>query len=155
MQERLEKTMLHSQQNVMRYRLATTADAAVLAKMNQRLIQDEHHRNSMTLEQLEERMRGWLGGEYQAMIFEDEAGIAGYGLYRQEPEHVYLRQFYVERNRRRQGIGRVAIAWLMEHAWKEVKRVRLEVLVENRAGAAFWRAVGFGEYCVTMEREVV
>ena len=100
-------------------------------------------------------MQSWLGGEYQAIIFEDDAGIAGYSLYRQEPEHIYLRQFYVERNRRRQRIGRTAIAWLMENAWKKAKRVRLEVLIANYEGAAFWRAVGFGEYCVTMEREIV
>ena len=136
----------------MRYRLATTADAAVLARMNQRLIQDERHRNAMNLEQLKERMCGWLVGEYQAMIFEDGAGIAGYGLYRCEPEYVYLRQFYVERDRRRQGIGRAAIAWLMEHAWKDARRVRLEVLVENHEAISFWRAAGFGEYCLTMER---
>lgn len=37
------------------------------------LIQDEGHRNRMTVAELEQRMRGWIAGEYRAVIF--EAGL--------------------------------------------------------------------------------
>jgi hypothetical protein len=66
----------------MRYRLATAADVAALAKMNQRLIRDEGHRNRMTFSELEARMQQWLAGEYQAVVFdndsfEKDSGAAG------------------------------------------------------------------------------
>ncbi|MCX5661017.1 MAG: GNAT family N-acetyltransferase [Planctomycetota bacterium] len=136
------------------YRRVTPADAPALAAMNHRLIRDEGHRNPMTAAQLEDRMRGWLASEYQAVVFEDARGPAGYTLFKREPEWVYLRQFFVEPERRRQGIGRAAIQWLLTHAWPGDRRIRLDVLVGNPAGVAFWRSVGFADYCVTMEREV-
>ena len=33
-------------------------------------------------------------------------------------------------------------------------RIRLEVLVGNANGIAFWRSIGFQDYCVTMEMDV-
>jgi predicted acetyltransferase len=66
-------------------------------------------------------------------------------------DHVYLRQFFVWREHRRQGVGRSAIEWLMRTAWADAPRVRLDVLVTNTEGRAFWKGVGFEEYCVTME----
>src|SRR5262245_14742006 len=101
----------------MRYRQATIADAAALAGMNHRLIRDEGHRNPMTAPELQARMEGWLAGEYEAMLFEEDGEPVGYALYRRETEFVYLRQFFVEPTRRRRGTGRAALAWLHEHAW--------------------------------------
>ena len=130
------------------------ADVAVLAAMNHRLIRDEGHRNPMSVAELEERMRGWLGGEYKAAIFEDERGPAGYALFKQDAEGVYLRQFFVEPERRRRGIGRAAMQWLLANAWNGAARVRLDVLVGNAVGIDFWRLLGFRDYCLTMERMV-
>jgi ribosomal protein S18 acetylase RimI-like enzyme len=138
----------------MRYRLATVDDAGLLAQMNRRLIRDEGHRNPMSDGELLERMRSWLDGEYQAIVFEDESGPAGYALFRTEPDHVYIRQFFVEPERRRQGIGRAAIEHLANHVWRHRPRLRLDVLVDNAAAIAFWRAVGFADYCLTMEKNI-
>jgi GNAT superfamily N-acetyltransferase len=135
------------------FRHATVADAATLAQMNHRLIRDEGHRNRMTVPELRERMEGWLRGEYQVVVIELEGVPVGYALYRREPEFVYLRQFYVEPEYRRRGIGRAALAWLRENAWSDAPRIRLDVLVGNAAGIAFWRSVGFRDYCLTMEWE--
>jgi hypothetical protein len=33
-------------------------------------------------------------------------------------------------------------------------RVRRDVLVGNAGGIAFWRSLGFADYCLTMELEV-
>jgi predicted acetyltransferase len=136
----------------MEYRQATVADAPTLAAMNGQLIRDEGHRNRMTPAELEARMAGWLGGEYQAVLFEDAGRPVGYALSRRDPEFVYLRQFFVLSEHRRRGVGRSAIAWLCRHAWGGA-RVRVEVLVGNAAGVAFWRSVGFADYCLTLERE--
>jgi GNAT superfamily N-acetyltransferase len=137
------------------FRLANIADAPQLARMNRQLIQDEGHRNPMTDAQLEERMTKWIGsGEYRAAIFESAGEICGYALYRREPEHVYLRQLFVARDRRRNGIGRAAFEWLTKNAWQGISRVRIDVLIENKTAQAFWRSVGFHDYCLTMEAEI-
>lgn len=96
----------------MLYRKATVVDAPVLAQMNYQLIRDEGHRNRMSVTELEERMRSWLDEGYQSVLFEDEKGIAGYALYKWETGWVYVRQFFIQPPRRRQGIGRGAWAWL-------------------------------------------
>ena len=136
------------------YRFASVEDAPLLAAMNQQLIRDEGHRNPMTLTQLEERMRGFLTGEYRAVLFLQSAEPTGYALFRSESELVYLRQFFVVATHRRQGIGRAAIEWLCLHAWADSPRVRLDVLIGNADGLAFWRAVGFIDYCLTLELPV-
>lgn len=41
-------------------RSATEADVEMLAKMNKQLIEDEGHRNPMTISELAARIREWL-----------------------------------------------------------------------------------------------
>jgi acyl carrier protein len=133
------------------YRFAQPSDAAVLAPLNQQLIRDEGHRNPMTMAELEERMADWLQGEYRAVLIEQGSEVLGYALFRDEPEFVYLRQLFVVPQRRRHGIAREALRWLWHYAWQDARRVRVEVLVGNQAGRAFWQSVGFDDYCITME----
>jgi GNAT superfamily N-acetyltransferase len=137
----------------MHYRIALPSDADLLAPLNAQLIRDEGHRNSMNIPQLAERMRGWLTDEYRAVVFDDDDGVVGYALFRHEPEHIYLRQFFVRPESRRRGIGRNALLWLRRNAWGPEARVRVDVLMGNKLGQVFWRAVGFNEYCVTLEQE--
>lgn len=129
-------------------------DANVLATMNERLIRDEGHRNAMTRGQLKDRMGSWLQTDYSAVIFESNARVAGYALYRTEADHTYLRQFFVEPAFRRRGIGCEALSWLRSNVWADSTRLRIDVLVGNVEAIAFWRAVGFHDYCITMESEV-
>ena len=134
------------------FRLATQDDAPALAEMNRCLIQDEGHRNAISLDQLTERMRRWLEAEYQAVMFYEEQQLVGYALFKHEPEWIYLRQFFICRDRRRQGLGRAAIEWLSANLSADRSRLRLDVLVNNSAGIAFWTSLGFTDYCLTMER---
>src|SRR5215468_2732123 len=96
----------------MNFRRATLDDCALLAELNHQLIRDEGHRNKMTVSELEQRTRGWLASEYAAILFEDGGEVVAYALYRDDPEELYLRQLFVVRNRRRQGIGREAVELL-------------------------------------------
>jgi GNAT superfamily N-acetyltransferase len=137
----------------MEYPRATTADVPLLAMMNQQLIHDEGHRNRMTLPELEQRMGKWLGREYEAVIFSENGEERGYALYRRDPNWIYLRQFFVRREHRRKGIGRAAMPWLRTNAWKGAPRIRVEALVGNAAALAFWRSLGFADYCLTLELE--
>lgn len=134
-----------------KYRFATAEDALLLAPLNKELIRDEGHRNPMDIDQLAERMADWLRGEYRAVIFEEDSSPVGYALFRREPEYVYLRQLFVLPTYRRKGIARNAMNWLWRNAWLDAPRLQIEVLLENETACAFWRAVGFQEYSLTME----
>lgn len=137
----------------MQFRQATSSDANLLAPLNAQLIQDEGHRNAMTVPQLAERMAGWLQTDYTAVIVEEHDEAIAYALYRRESDYVYLRQLFVRRDHRRQGIGRQLMAWLWQNVWQGAPRLRIDVLVGNTAAQDFWRSVGFKDYCITMEMQ--
>ncbi len=136
------------------YRIAGAEDTAVLAAMNLRLIEDERHRNRKTLPELEQRMHGWLTGEYRAVIFnlDSREEPAAYALYRSDGDSIYLRQFFVARHCRRQYIGQEAVEILFSQVWPSGVRVTLEVLTHNQPAQEFWKAVGFREYAISMEK---
>ena len=135
----------------MNFRRATVDDCALLAELNHQLIRDEGHRNKMTVPELEQRMKGWLVSEYTAVIFEEKREVVAYALYRDEPDELYLRQLFVARNRRRQGIGRAAVEILRTQLWPKNKRLTVSVLVQNTTAVAFWRAVGYQDYSLILE----
>ncbi len=135
----------------MEYRFAAEPDLDLLAEWNHQLIRDEGHRNPMTVPELRQRMKGWLEGEYKAVLFFDGREAAAYGLYREDREELYLRQFFVRRDKRRKGIGRRAMRTLQEKIWPRHKRLTVEVLCRNMAGIQFWRSVGYKDYCLTLE----
>jgi len=138
----------------MKARIASLADCELLAGLNEQLIRDEGHRNTMTIAELLERMRDWLAtGEYQAVIFEADSVPLAYALYRTEKDSsIYLRQFFVQREQRRRGIGRAAIGLLLREILPAGCRVTVEVLSNNEAGRRFWSGIGFRDYSVTLER---
>ncbi len=136
----------------MQYRKATEKDIPLLAELNLQLIQDEGHRNPMNLIELRERMKKWLLEEYEGALFEDGGEIAAYALFRRGSDQVYLRQFFVNRARRKKGLGKEAMNMLLTRIWPLGARVVVEVLVKNEAGYRFWKSVGFQEYAFTMEK---
>ena len=98
-------------------RMAGLGDVALLVSMNQELLRAESSRNPLDIEQLEERLRGWMKRAWQAAILEVDGAIAGYGLYRIGSDHfddegfyVELRQLFIAAGHRRQGLGR----WFVE-----------------------------------------
>jgi ribosomal protein S18 acetylase RimI-like enzyme len=68
-------------------------------------------------------------------------------------EWTYLRQFFILPELRRRRIGRAAMRWLVQNPWRDESRIRLDVLVGNTDGIAFWRSIGFQDYCFTMEMD--
>jgi len=136
---------------VMNFRRATSNDCGLLAELTHQLIRDEGHRNPMTVPELEQRMRGWLASEYVAIIFEDGHEAVAYALYREQPDEIYLRQLFVVRYRRRRGIGCRAFEILRSRIWPANKRLTVEVLVKNTTAVAFWRAMGYKDYSLTLE----
>lgn len=135
----------------MKWRAATLDDAQVLGRMNLRLVRDEKHRNPMTVTQLVRRMRDFLSGDYNAVIFEDDTEVLGYALFHPQEDFLYLRQFFIERHRRREGNGRAAMQLLMDHVFPAEQRLVVTVLATNPDALDFWRAVGFADYCTSLE----
>jgi predicted acetyltransferase len=105
----------------------------------------------MSAGELAARMEAWLASEYRAVIFENEAEIVGYALFRESADEIYLRQLFIQRNLRRLGFGRTIVGVLRERVWSKEKRFTVEVLVANRPAVQFWRAVGYRDYALTLE----
>jgi len=143
----------------LRSRAATLEDVALLAQMNKRLIDDERARNPMSLEQLEARMRNWLErGKYQGELFLQGDEVVAYALYRLSPDEycpeqavAYIRHFYVERGRRRQGVGRAALKALASTRFPAGCTVSVDVLATNHGGHQFWSKMGFKPYLTNMK----
>jgi len=104
----------------------------------------------MTIDELAERMKKWLLGEYQAVVFSDGEPV-GYALFKKEDSLIYLRQLFVRRDRRRIGIGHKAFDQLRREIWPSGIRLTVDVLCQNNGGVAFWRSVGYRDYCLTLE----
>jgi GNAT superfamily N-acetyltransferase len=137
---------------ILAWRRATVNDCSLLADLNHQLIRDEGHRNKMDVVQLSQRMNGWLQfGEYAAVLFQHGGDVVSYALYRETAEVVELRQLFVIRNRRREGIGRQTLTILRGRVWPKTKRLTVEVLAKNAAAVAFWRALGFRDYSMCLE----
>ncbi len=134
------------------YRIASPTDIPLLAQMNQQLREDEQSRWQMTLPQLEDRLRDMLADDYTAMIFELNDTPVAFVLYRPVEGGIHLRQFFVSRTHRRQGFGKQIIHLLLNEIWPSDARVTLDVLVHNQRGYDFWKALGFSEYAITLER---
>lgn len=129
-------------------RTCTPADVPALAQMNRMLIEDERAENDMTIPQLEARMAGFLAGEYRAFLFEAAGEGIGYALVNMSPTPLYLRQFFIRREKRRSGLGRAAFRALLQYLKTET--IDIDVYVWNEAGRAFWQSLGFRERAVSM-----
>jgi GNAT superfamily N-acetyltransferase len=137
---------------------ANQSDLPLLAAMNRRLIEDEGSRNPMSLDELRERVASWLAGDWRVVLFEADGACMGYAVLREcsgesapiQPV-VHVRQFFVERDYRRRGIGRCAFE-LLASGFAPGASVEIDVLATNPGGIAFWQRLGFETYCTTMTR---
>ena len=134
----------------MHLREAIAEDLPLLAELNLQLIQDQRSSNPMPVGELQERMRGWLAAEYRAVIFEIGSEPVAYGVFRPAEGGIHLRQFFVVRRLRRQGIGRRAIELFRKRFVPAGAALTLEVLVHNGTGLAFWRALGFQDHALSL-----
>ena len=130
---------------------AELTDAERLAELNKHLIEDERHPNPMNIAQLTQRMKEWLATDYICYVAKQNEGIVAYCLYRDDGEHYYMRQLYVDRTYRRKGIATQLLDWLYANAWTD-KKVRLDVLAHNEDAVAFYKNYGFRIGVFRMER---
>lgn len=127
-------------------------DIAALVAMNANLIIDEGHTYRLTTEELTDRVHAWLKNGFQYQIFRDQDGQTfGYAFWREQPDHILLRQFFIKDAFRRKGLGTQKIHELLEGPWKGWTSIRLEVLDRNDRAQAFWQSLGFVQYARTLE----
>jgi GNAT superfamily N-acetyltransferase len=128
-------------------------DLDLLVAWNVELIADEGHPSAMTPHELRERFEKWIeSGDYQVVVFDLASEPVAYAAYSENPSFVYLRHFFVRRDRRRLGIGRRCIGLLFAEVWPSDRRCLVDALSHNTPALAFWRALGYHDYCVTLER---
>lgn len=118
-------------------------DSETLALLNKQLIDDEKSDNPMSVAELTERMKGFLSKEYSAYFFEAEDSVLGYALVKTDCKPLYLRQFFIARQYRRQRLGTEAFYALMGLLGADT--IDVEVLSHNEAGNRFWENLGFQE----------
>lgn len=124
---------------------ATLDDCPALAVMNRQLIEDEGGSNSMTIPELEARMRGWLReGVYTGHLFKLNGETIGYALV--DLDDRWMRHFFICRGHRRQGYGRNAIALLFEQLG--IDEIDLSCLTKNAPGQAFWQSFEHEAYSI-------
>ena len=130
-----------------------------VAHMNRQLQRDEGS-HVMAQDDAVRRLSKWLENEYIGYVYRVSGQIVGYVLYRPtDPDTeghtggVYVRQFYIAPEFRSQGLGKAAFTLLTEDVLPPDTRISLEALVSNPSGQAFWRALGFQEYCIRYERK--
>jgi len=139
------------------FREAGYHDIKILSLMNHELIQDEKSNNPMNLEQLEGRFKELLMSEYKAVLILLDNKIIGYCLYRHDNcastvgYDIYIRQYYINRNFRRRGIGRAALNGLLQSVFRNASMISLDVLESNPVGQAFWLSMGFQPYYHRMQ----
>jgi DNA-binding GntR family transcriptional regulator len=137
-------------------------DFGLLARMNRELADDEGHRNPMTVPQLEERFKRFVGQDGWTLdLFILDEEIIGYATHRYEPDpaeptgqRIHLRQFYIVRHQRRGGAGHVAFNELARARFKPGERVYLDVIENNPGGKVFWLRTGFTPYGTIMEHVI-
>lgn len=131
---------------------AKSDEAAVLAELNRQLDEDEPHPYPLPMSALSERMARWIdSGAYDVLLFRRGARVTGYTAWRVEDRGAYLRHFFICRDQRRQGWGRAAMQLLRRDVFPKDLPVQIEASIGNKAGIAFWHAIGFEEFGLSME----
>lgn len=127
----------------MEIKKCTVDNVEQLALLNKQLIEDEKSDNTMSIDELEKRMKEFLLTEYNAYFFYFEDLVIGYALVNHTTSPYYLRQFLIDRKYRKQHFGLQAFELLMEEL--KTDSIDLEVLTWNEVGNRFWEKCGFVE----------
>jgi predicted acetyltransferase len=129
---------------------ASLDDVPVLAQMNWQLIRDEGSDNPMTVDQLAERMTGFITTTYVAWLIRVDQLMVGYVLVDLGREPIYLRQMFIWAQYRRRGYAKAAFAALCDELGH--MPLEVEVFAWNSPAVAFWQSVGFSPHVMQMRR---
>jgi uncharacterized glyoxalase superfamily protein PhnB/GNAT superfamily N-acetyltransferase len=137
-------------------READIGDLDAIAGWNRQLQEDEGS-PPMARGDIAARLDRWLDAGYRAVVFESAQAPVGYALFcvadpdLKGPDGIYLRQFFILRERRRQGFGRRAYA-AFAREFCDGREIVLEALGSNPGAHTFWQTLGFEPYSITYHR---
>lgn len=137
--------------DMIRIKKCTLEDIPQLALLNKQLIEDEKSNNAMSIKELEERMHEFITTEYDAYFFIKQEAVVGYALVKNKCNPLYLRQFLIRREYRKNHYGTQAFQSLMKYF--NVNTIDIEVLPWNETGIRFWESLGFRELSRYMRLE--
>lgn len=123
-----------------------------LGRLNRLLIEDEGHSNPLSPDELAERMRKWLAGDYRCHGIVGGDKILAYCLHRDDGDYYYLRQLFTDRSCRQSGQASRLLAHLESEVLSD-KPIRLEVLVNNEEAIRFYDKRGYRVYCHTLVKD--
>jgi len=123
-------------------RTAGTEDRPLLVTMSSQLWEDEGGER-MPRTFFERRMQTLLSDGYAAEIFTEAGQPVGYVLWRDDGDRLYLRQVFVSRDHRRQGIGRAMFNTLLGGCLPQRDMIKIDVIDGNEIALAFWQELGF------------
>ena len=87
------------------------------------------------------RLTAMVEGPWQVTEMRMDGTVAGFALWTDLTEYVFLRSFAIDPTRRRDGAGRLFMERMRAEVWPAGRQVRLEVA---KGGPwAFWEKVGF------------
>jgi len=131
-------------------RAATPADAEAIARIYNQGI-DDRVATFETVQRTAADIAAWFDGRHPVVVVEDAGRVIAFAstsTYRPRECYAGIAEFsvYVEREARGRGIGKIALAALIEAAgaagfWKLVSRI----IAENAASRALMRSQGFRE----------
>lgn len=128
--------------------IATAANCPELASFNKDLIDCGGSNNSMSVEELENRMHDFISSGFIALIFEVEGIHVGYTLIDKNKNPVFIRHFFIAEEYRRRRYGTKAFKKIVE--FFAVEKIDLTVLCSNEVGYKFWTQCGFSPYETVM-----
>ncbi len=138
---------------------ASDAELHMLALWTRELHEDEGS-VPMDVTLVERRLKEWIEtGSARVVIFTLDRHPVGYALVLQQvatpylPAKTYLRQFFIARDHRGQGLGKLAFALLEREIFTRGQAIRLEAKWRNPRAQAFWKKMGFVEQDITYERQ--
>ncbi len=141
-------------------REATAADVDELAELNRQLIEDEQSRNSWNKKRLAERISFWVENErFKIVVAIHRERIIAYLVYVQRPDEyeeeqtaVFMRQYFVVRDLRNQGLGKKIFTSMSEQFFAQGVTLWLDVLEHNERAQKFWSDLGFATYSRVMRK---
>lgn len=124
------------------------ADTMLLTKLFLELMADENTDTPVTEEQAYRRMEEYIARGDRAFTFQVQGAAAGYALVITDRNPLYLRHFYIYRDKRRRGYGTAVFHALLEALGADT--IDLDVFVWNERGKAFWESLGFAPRALMM-----
>ena len=145
--------------NIMELRTMTAIDIKQVAKWNVQLREDEASK-PLSIEEASERYERWFREDlFQGAIFLIGNQAVGYVLYTNRPmdadirgtDSVYVRQFFIVREARRQKLGTHAFNLFLKELVPSALRCSLQVRASNLFGQRFRESLGFKQESVAYE----